>query len=169
VLPDRAGIPLSLAVSAANTNDSAFEPLIRAIPAIRSRRGPCRRKHRPCLVAGQISAFLYLFTGGTPLVSRFFRPAEFLELLEREEVNSTFLTPLMLYELLDHPDIGKRDLSAMVVLSVGTAAANPVRLRQTVDRLMWLDHGLSVRSRRYASVGFSRCFCVLVRVVVVGG
>jgi len=45
VLADRAGVPLSLAVSAANTNDSyALKPLIRAIPAIRSRRGPRRGK-----------------------------------------------------------------------------------------------------------------------------
>jgi transposase len=45
VLSDRQGVPLSVAVSAANTNDSyALKPLIRAIPAIRSRRGPRRRK-----------------------------------------------------------------------------------------------------------------------------
>lgn len=36
---------LSVAVSAANTNDSyALKPLILAIPAIKSRRGPRRRK-----------------------------------------------------------------------------------------------------------------------------
>ncbi len=97
-------------------------------------------------VAGQTSAFLYLFTGGTLLVSRFFRAAEFLELVEREQVNSTFITPLMLYELLDHPDLDKRDLSAMAVLSVGTAATNPVRLRQAVDRfgpVVRITYGLS--------------------------
>lgn len=45
VLSDRAGIPLSLAVSAANTNDSyALKPLVMAIPAVKSRRGPRRRK-----------------------------------------------------------------------------------------------------------------------------
>ena len=45
VLSDRAGIPLSVAVSAANTNDAdALKPLVRAIPAIKSRRGPRRRK-----------------------------------------------------------------------------------------------------------------------------
>ncbi len=45
VLSDRVGIPLSVAVSAANTNDSyALKPLIRAIPAIKSLRGPRRRK-----------------------------------------------------------------------------------------------------------------------------
>jgi transposase len=45
VLFDRAGIPLSVAVSAANTNDSyALKSLVMAVPAIRSRRGPRRRK-----------------------------------------------------------------------------------------------------------------------------
>lgn len=45
VLSDRAGLPLSVAVSAANTNDAyALKPLVMAIPAIKSRRGPRRRK-----------------------------------------------------------------------------------------------------------------------------
>lgn len=45
VLSDRRGLPLSVAVSAANTNDAnALKPLVRAIPAVRSRRGPRRRK-----------------------------------------------------------------------------------------------------------------------------
>ncbi len=44
-LSDRAGLPLAVAVSAANTNDSyALKPLVMAIPAIKSRRGPRRRK-----------------------------------------------------------------------------------------------------------------------------
>ncbi|WAL69651.1 IS5 family transposase [Amycolatopsis cynarae] len=46
VLPERGGLPISLAVSAANTHDSqALKPLVNAIPAIRSRRGP--RRHKP--------------------------------------------------------------------------------------------------------------------------
>lgn len=45
MLSDRAGLPLSVAVSAANTNDAdALRPLVRAIPAVRSRRGPRRRR-----------------------------------------------------------------------------------------------------------------------------
>jgi hypothetical protein len=45
VLSERAGLPIVVGVSAANTNDSyALKPLIKAIPAIRSRRGPRRRK-----------------------------------------------------------------------------------------------------------------------------
>jgi transposase len=45
-LSDRAGIPLAVGVSAANTHDShALKPLVMAIPPIRSRRGP--RRFRP--------------------------------------------------------------------------------------------------------------------------
>ncbi|MBF6451070.1 IS5 family transposase [Nocardia elegans] len=45
VSSDRAGIPLSVAVSAANVHDSqALKALVKAIPAVRSRRGPRRRR-----------------------------------------------------------------------------------------------------------------------------
>ncbi|MGH3750153.1 MAG: IS5 family transposase [Micromonosporaceae bacterium] len=45
VLSDAAGLPLAVAVTAANTHDSiALEPLVQAVPAIRSRRGPRRRR-----------------------------------------------------------------------------------------------------------------------------
>jgi transposase len=45
VLSERTGLPLAVAVSAANTNDSfALKPLVMAIPAIKSRRGPRRRR-----------------------------------------------------------------------------------------------------------------------------
>ena len=45
VLSDANGLPLVLGVSAANTNDGqALQPLVAGIPAIRSRRGPRRRR-----------------------------------------------------------------------------------------------------------------------------
>ncbi len=45
MLSDAAGLPLVVAVSAANTHDSqALIPLVVGIPAIRSRRGPRRRR-----------------------------------------------------------------------------------------------------------------------------
>lgn len=45
VLADRAGLPLAVAASAANVNDAdALKSLVRAVPAVRSRRGPRRRK-----------------------------------------------------------------------------------------------------------------------------
>lgn len=45
MLSDAQGIPLAVAVSGANMHDSlALKPLIRGIPAVRSRRGPRRRR-----------------------------------------------------------------------------------------------------------------------------
>jgi hypothetical protein len=45
VLSKGAGLPVVVGVSAANTNDAyALKPLVQAITAIRSRRGPRRRK-----------------------------------------------------------------------------------------------------------------------------
>ncbi len=45
VLSDRACLPLAVAISAANTNDAeALRPLVKAVPAVRSRRGPRRCK-----------------------------------------------------------------------------------------------------------------------------
>src|SRR3712207_1900021 len=42
---DARGLPLAVAVSAANTHDSqALIPLVQAVPTIRSRRGPRRRR-----------------------------------------------------------------------------------------------------------------------------
>lgn len=45
VLSEAQGIPLVVAVSGANTHDSpALKPLVRGIPAVRSRRGPRHRR-----------------------------------------------------------------------------------------------------------------------------
>lgn len=45
MLADAAGVPLVVGVSAANTHDSQLlQPMVAGIPAVRSRRGPCRRK-----------------------------------------------------------------------------------------------------------------------------
>lgn len=45
MLSEAQGLPLAVAVSSANLHDSrAFKPLILGIPAVRSRRGPRRRR-----------------------------------------------------------------------------------------------------------------------------
>lgn len=45
VLSEAQGIPLVVGVSGANTHDSlALKPLVKGIPAVRSRRGPRRRR-----------------------------------------------------------------------------------------------------------------------------
>lgn len=45
MLTDAAGVPLAVGVSAASTHDSAgLRPMVQAVPAVRSWRGPRRRR-----------------------------------------------------------------------------------------------------------------------------
>lgn len=75
MVSDAAGLPLAVAVSAANVHDiRLFQPLIEAIPPIRSRRGPRRR--RPAKVRadkGYESAELRRWLRGRGIVPRIAR------------------------------------------------------------------------------------------------
>jgi acyl-CoA synthetase (AMP-forming)/AMP-acid ligase II len=77
-------------------------------------------------------AFLTLFEGGTLFQGLGFEPAEFLATIERERISSTFLTPGLLYTVLDSPAIGTADLSSMRYFNVGGAPASPARLAQAI-------------------------------------
>jgi fatty-acyl-CoA synthase len=98
------------------------------------------------IVSGQTSAFLYLFTGSTLVILRFLGAREFLGIIERERINSAYVSPLMFSDLLDHPDSAKYDCSSLHTLSVGSAAITPARLRQGIERfgpVIRITYGLS--------------------------
>jgi hypothetical protein len=75
IITDRTGLPISVAISAANTHDSkALEPLVRGTPPIRSRRGPRRR--RPAKLHGDKGydyPHLRVFLRGRGIVPRIAR------------------------------------------------------------------------------------------------
>jgi fatty-acyl-CoA synthase len=98
------------------------------------------------IVSGQTSAFLYLFTGSTLVILRFLGAREFLGIIERERINSAYVSPLMFADLLDHPDSKNYDCSSLHTLSVGSAAITPARLRQGIERfgpVIRITYGLS--------------------------
>ena len=98
------------------------------------------------IVSGQTSAFLYLFTGSTLVMMRFLGAREFLGVIEKERINSAYVSPLMFADLLDHPDSGRYDCSSLHTLSIGSAAITPARLRQGLDRfgpVLRITYGLS--------------------------
>jgi acyl-CoA synthetase (AMP-forming)/AMP-acid ligase II len=84
--------------------------------------------------SGQMPAFLTLFEGGTLFQNVGFDPASFLATIERERIDSTFLTPALLYTVLDSPAIGTADTSSLRYLNIGGAAASPARLTQAIKR-----------------------------------
>jgi acyl-CoA synthetase (AMP-forming)/AMP-acid ligase II len=98
------------------------------------------------IVSGQTSAFLYLFTGSTLVILPFLGAREFLGIIEREQINSAYVSPLMFSDLLDHPDSKDYDCSSLHTLSVGSAAITPARLRQGIERfgpIIRITYGLS--------------------------
>jgi len=103
--------------------------------------------HSPMwLASGQMTTLFNLFTGGVLFLREDWDPAAFLRIAESEQITSTFLTPPMLYEVLDHPDCEQADLSAMFMFNVGAGPAAPSRLRQAIDRfgpVLRIVYGLS--------------------------
>jgi fatty-acyl-CoA synthase len=87
------------------------------------------------LVSGQITAFVNLFTGGVLFLEDAWTPERFLATVAREKINSTFMSPPMLYEVLDHPAAATTDMSHMFMFNVGAGPAAPSRLRQAIG--MW--------------------------------
>ncbi|MEU5908688.1 AMP-binding protein [Micromonospora sp. NPDC047467] len=103
--------------------------------------------HSPMwLASGQITTLFNLFTGGVLVLRDDWDPVAFVDTVRRERINSTFVTPPMLYELLDHPALVGADFSAMFMFNVGAGPAAPARLRQAIARfgpVLRIVYGLS--------------------------
>lgn len=103
--------------------------------------------HSPMwLASGQITTLFNLFTGGVLFLRGQWDPAAFIGTVEQERINSTFVTPPMLYEVLDHPALEGADFSAMFMFNVGAGPAAPARLRQAITRfgpVLRIVYGLS--------------------------
>jgi fatty-acyl-CoA synthase len=70
--------------------------------------------------------------GGTCLIVSGFDAAEFLKLVEKYRVTSSFVVPTMIYNLLDHPDLDKTDHSSLRNMIYGAAPMAPERVKEAV-------------------------------------
>ncbi|MEU4288645.1 AMP-binding protein [Kribbella sp. NPDC026596] len=98
------------------------------------------------LASGQITSFFNLFTGGVLFLTDTWSPEEFYRVVSTERITSTYVTPPMLYELLDHPSGEDVDCSSLFMLNVGAGPATPARLRQGIARfgpVLRIVYGLS--------------------------
>lgn len=80
-------------------------------------------------VGGAIGLLATLYSGNTYVVQDRFDAGEWLRLVQEHRVTTTFLVPTMLQRILDHPDFGRTDLTSLVAIAYGAAAA-PVALVQ---------------------------------------
>ena len=75
-----------------------------------------------------------LLRGGCIVVLPGFEPAAVLEAIEKYRITAMMLVPTMLYVLLDHPDLDRRDTSSLQTIYYGAAAMSPTRLREAIER-----------------------------------
>ncbi|MFD7104083.1 AMP-binding protein [Streptomyces celluloflavus] len=72
--------------------------------------------------------------GGTLVLLESFDAATVLSTIERERITYLSLIPPLLYQLLDHPDLGRTDLSSLRCIYYGGCTVSPARLAEAVAR-----------------------------------
>ncbi|MFJ6772457.1 AMP-binding protein [Kitasatospora sp. NPDC091257] len=79
-----------------------------------------------------IMSDLTLQRGGTVVLQRSFDPGAVLAAVERERITDLWVLPALLHQLLDHPAIGRTDLSSLRQILYGGSAASPTRIREAL-------------------------------------
>ncbi len=86
-------------------------------------------------MAGGARLFSVTLAGGTHVVIPKFEIEPFLAAIERERVNITIIVPTMLNRLMQHPDLERRDLSSLKLLSYGASPMPAALLQRALERL----------------------------------
>jgi acyl-CoA synthetase (AMP-forming)/AMP-acid ligase II len=86
-------------------------------------------------IGGMLGLMVALARGSTTVVQTRFDAGEWLALVERHRVNTSFVVPTMLHRILEHPDFSGTDLGSLVSLTYGAAPASPQLIRAALDAL----------------------------------
>src|SRR5262249_42054121 len=85
-------------------------------------------------IAGATNMMTTLWTGRRLVVMPQFEARAWLDLVERERVTHAFVVPTMMKQLLDQPDLERRDCSSLEVLSYGGAPMPFPVIRRAIER-----------------------------------
>jgi acyl-CoA synthetase (AMP-forming)/AMP-acid ligase II len=85
-------------------------------------------------IAGATNMMTTLWTGRRLVLMPQFEARGWLDLVERERITHAFVVPTMLKQLLDQPDLERRDLSSLQILSYGGAAMPFPIIRRAIER-----------------------------------
>jgi acyl-CoA synthetase (AMP-forming)/AMP-acid ligase II len=86
-------------------------------------------------VGGSLGLLGTLYSGNTTVIQAHFDAGEWLQLVERHRVAGTFLVPTMLQRILDHPNFPNADLTSLVSIAYGAAAAPVALVRRAMAAL----------------------------------
>lgn len=73
--------------------------------------------------------------GGTHVTIPAFAPAAVLQAIERERITSTLLVPTMIQMTVDHPDLGKHDLSSLRRVAYGASPISEAVIDRAITAL----------------------------------
>jgi fatty-acyl-CoA synthase len=99
---------------------------------------PLHRRYLVCAPithAAGLPVLPTLLSGGTVILQRGFDPGRWLAEAESERATLGLLVPTMIYAVLDHPDLSRRDLAALETVMYGASAMSPARLAEGIERL----------------------------------
>ena len=86
-------------------------------------------------VGGSLGVLGSLYSGNTSVVQDRFDAGEWLRLVQEHRVSTAFLVPTMIQRILDHPDFGSTDLTSLVAIAYGAAAAPVAMVRRAMAAL----------------------------------
>ncbi|MEU6701050.1 long-chain fatty acid--CoA ligase [Pseudonocardia sp. NPDC046786] len=89
----------------------------------------------PLTHAAGVLCFPVLCRGGSVVVMRSPDVGGFLDHVERHRVTHTFLPPTLIYMVLDHPSLDRRDLSSLQCFWYGAAPMSVTRLEEALTRI----------------------------------
>ncbi|NIL80045.1 AMP-binding protein [Rhodococcoides kroppenstedtii] len=89
----------------------------------------------PLTHSAGVLTFPILSLGGEVVVMPAPDIGEFLTLIDRHRITHAFLPPTVIYGVLDHPDLERRDLSSLRCLWYGAAPMSPTRLEEALTRI----------------------------------
>ncbi|MCW1383172.1 acyl--CoA ligase [Novosphingobium sp. KCTC 2891] len=104
-------------------------------------------------VTGTNSMMVPAILGGAKIVLMYkWNPERFLELIERERINSTTGVPAMVWQVLESPDFAKRDLSSLEGYGYGGAAIAPELTIKFSQLFPWFPVGQGYGATETSSV-----------------
>jgi acyl-CoA synthetase (AMP-forming)/AMP-acid ligase II len=86
-------------------------------------------------VGGSLGMLGSLYSGNTSVVQERFDAADWLRLVQEHRVRAAFLVPTMLRRILDHSDFADTDLSSLIAIAYGAAAAPVPLVRRAMAAL----------------------------------
>ncbi len=86
-------------------------------------------------VGGSLGVLGSLYAGNTFVVQERFEAGEWMDLVNRYQAAGVFLVPTMLQRILDHPAFSAVNLSSLISISYGAAAAPPELIERALRAL----------------------------------